>query len=56
LALSSPGEIRERVRHYIEVGGKDGRFALLLCNIGATTPPENVHAAIDAVHQYGDYR
>jgi uroporphyrinogen-III decarboxylase len=56
LALSSPGEIRERVRHYIKVGGKDGRFALLLCNIGATTPPENVHAAIDAVHQYGDYR
>ncbi|MGD8291500.1 MAG: uroporphyrinogen decarboxylase family protein [Desulfobacterales bacterium] len=56
LASSPPEEIRERVRHYIEVGGKDGRFALLLCNIGATTPPENVYAAIDAVYQYGDYR
>ena len=55
LALSSPEEIRGRVRHYIEIGGKDGRFALLLCNIGATTPPQNVHAAIDAVHRYGGY-
>jgi uroporphyrinogen-III decarboxylase len=55
LALSSPDEIRERIKYYIEIGGKDGRFALLLCNIGATTPPENVNAAIDAVHQHGSY-
>ena len=55
MALKTPDEIKERVRHYIEVGGKDGRFALLLCNLGATTPPENVRAAIDAVHKYGNY-
>ena len=56
LALSTPEEVFERVRHYIEVGGKGGRFALLLCNLGATTPPENVKAAMDAVHEYGSYR
>ena len=55
MALSSPQEVAERIRQYIEVGGKDGRFALLLCNLGATTPPENVKAAIDAVHRYGSY-
>jgi uroporphyrinogen-III decarboxylase len=56
MALSSPKEVAERVRKYIEIGGKGGRFALLLCNLGATTPPENVTAAIDAVHRYGSYR
>ncbi len=56
MALSSPQEVVERIKQYIEVGGKDGRFALLLCNLGATTPPENVKAAIDAVHRYGSYR
>ena len=55
MALSSPQEVVERIRQYIEIGGKDGRFALLLCNLGATTPPENVKAAIDAVHRYGSY-
>ena len=55
MALSTPAEVRERVRHYVEVGGKNGRFALYLCNLGATTPPENVRAAIEAVHTYGAY-
>ncbi len=55
LALSSPEDVFHRVRHYLEVGGKGGRFALLLCNLGATTPPENVTAAMDAVREYGNY-
>ena len=55
MALSSPEEIIERVKQYIEIGGKGGRFALLFCNLGATTPRENVRAAIDAVHRYGSY-
>jgi len=55
MALSTPEEVTARVRHYIEVGGRDGRFALLFCNLGATTPPENVIAAMDAVHRYGIY-
>jgi len=55
LALSTPQEVCDRVRHYLEVGGKNGYFALLLCNLGATTPPENVKAAINTVHRYGSY-
>ncbi len=55
LALSKPEEITERVKHYVEVGKEHGRFALYLCNLGATTPPENVKAAIDAVYTYGAY-
>ncbi|MBW2178640.1 MAG: uroporphyrinogen decarboxylase, partial [Deltaproteobacteria bacterium] len=51
----SPSEIRDRVRQYIEVGGEGGRFALYLCNLGATTPPENIRAAIQAVRDYGHY-
>jgi hypothetical protein len=55
LALSTPQEVCDRVRHYLEVRGKDGYFALLLCNIGATPPPENVKAAMNAVYRYGAY-
>ena len=53
--LSTSDQVAERVKHYIEVGGKDGRFALYLCNLSAQTPPENLKAAIDAVHTYGTY-
>lgn len=52
LAQSSPAAVIERVRHYLEVGGQGGRFALYLCNIGASTPPQNVRAAIHAAHRH----
>jgi uroporphyrinogen-III decarboxylase len=52
---TSAQEVAERVRRYIEVGGKGGRLALLLCNLSATTPVENVISAIDAVHKFGRY-
>ncbi|MGD8209115.1 MAG: uroporphyrinogen decarboxylase family protein [Desulfobacterales bacterium] len=55
LAASTPAEVGARVHHYLEVGGKNGRFALLLCNLGATTPPENVKAAVATVRQFGVY-
>jgi uroporphyrinogen-III decarboxylase len=55
LALASPAEIEERVKHYVDVGGRGGRLVLYLCNLGATTPPENVRAAIQAVHDFGTY-
>ncbi|MBT8368005.1 MAG: uroporphyrinogen decarboxylase family protein, partial [Deltaproteobacteria bacterium] len=56
MALNSPKEVAKRVRKYMEIGGKGGRFALLFCNLGATTPPENVESAIETVHRYGSYR
>jgi uroporphyrinogen decarboxylase len=55
LALSTPGQIAERVKYYIRVGGENGRFALYLCNLAANTPPENITAAIETVHRYGSY-
>ena len=55
LALSTPQDIAERVKNYIEVGGENGGFCLYLCNVGATTPAENIKAAVDAVHKYGIY-
>jgi uroporphyrinogen-III decarboxylase len=55
LALSTPQEISKRVKKYIAVGGQNGRFCLYLCNIGATTPADNIRAAIAAAHRYGTY-
>lgn len=55
LVLNSPSEVRERVRRYVETGGRNGRFALYLCNLGATTPADNVKAAVDAVREHGVY-
>ncbi len=55
LALATPLEIRQRVKQYVEIGGKGGGLVLYLCNLGATTPPENVRAAIQAVRDYGTY-
>jgi len=49
LAQAASEEVSQRVKDYVEVGGKNGRFALYLCNLGATTPPENVRAALEAV-------
>ena len=56
LALASPKQVAERVKHYVEAGGTGGRLILYLCNLGATTPPDNVRAAIQAVHDFGTYR
>ncbi len=55
LAQSMPGKIRSRIQHYIEVGGKGGGLVLYLCNLGATTPPENVRAAVEAIQEFGVY-
>jgi uroporphyrinogen-III decarboxylase len=50
LAKGTPASVAERVRHYVEVGAQGGRFALYLCNVGGSTPPENMKAAIEAAH------
>jgi hypothetical protein len=55
LTASTPEEVSQRVKHYVQVGGENSRFALYLCNLGATTPPENIKAAIEAVRTYGRY-
>jgi len=43
----------ERVRHYIDALGRDGRCMLHLNQIPAETPPAYIHAAVAACHAYG---
>ncbi len=50
LAAATPAEVAERVRYYVSEGGPRGRFALYLCNVGGTTSPENLRAAIETAH------
>jgi len=50
LAESTPEAVAERVRQYVEVGARGGRFALYLCNVGGSAPPENVKAAVETAH------
>jgi hypothetical protein len=50
LALAKPGDVEARVRTYVEVGSRGGRFALYLCNVGATTPAANLRAAVETAH------
>ncbi len=53
---SSPEAVSARIKHYVEVGKQHDRFALFFCNLGATTPPENVRAAVVAARNYGVYQ
>ncbi len=48
LAQATPGQIRDRVQHYVRAGGQAGRFSLYLCNVSGATPPENLRAAVAA--------
>jgi uroporphyrinogen-III decarboxylase len=52
---SSPEAVADRVRHYIEVGKQHDRFAIFFCNLGATTPPENIRVAVETARSYGCY-
>lgn len=56
LDSASPAEIEARVKNYLQVGAPGGRLTLYLCALSAATPPENVRAAVDAVHKYGTYK
>jgi uroporphyrinogen-III decarboxylase len=47
--------IIERMKRYIKAGAPEGRFAILLNNIPAHTPPRHIHAAVEAVRIYGKY-
>ena len=50
MATSTPAQVAQRVRRYARAGARGGRFALYLCNIGATTPPANLRAAVETAH------
>jgi uroporphyrinogen-III decarboxylase len=48
-------KIVDRIRRYIEEGGRNGRLLLFLNEIPKEAPPEHVHAAVHAAKLYGSY-
>ncbi len=55
MTMMSPTEIADRVKRYVEVGKPGGKFLLYLCSVDATTPAENLEAAVAAVREHGSY-
>jgi uroporphyrinogen decarboxylase len=56
LPHATPVEISENVRQALETGMPGGGFMLAPgCEITADTPPENVHAFVQAAYEYGRY-
>ncbi len=55
MTTMTPDQIGERVKHYVEIGKPGGRFLLYLCSVDATTPPDNLKAAVAAVREHGSY-
>jgi uroporphyrinogen decarboxylase len=53
MTTMTPAEIAERVKHYVEVGKRGGKFLLYLCSVDAATPPENLEAAVASVREHG---
>jgi hypothetical protein len=45
----------ERVRGWIDVMGREGKFLMAASNIPADTPPVNIFTAIAAMRTYGRY-
>ena len=54
LMTATPEEVRQRVRRYVNVGKRGGKFLLYLCNVGSKTPRPNVDAAVEATREYGN--
>lgn len=52
---STPEQIVDEIREWIEIMGRDGRLLFFIANVPADTPPLNVHTAIHAVHTLGRY-
>lgn len=50
LADAQPNQITTRIDRYIREGRASTGFALYLCNVGPTTPLENIQAAVQAAH------
>ncbi|MBW1923438.1 MAG: hypothetical protein JRJ35_08185 [Deltaproteobacteria bacterium] len=46
-------EIAARIRHYIDVLGRNGGFSIYLNQIAAETPPDHIHVAVAACKTYG---
>jgi len=52
---SSPKQIVDKIREWINIMGRDGRLLFFIGNVPADAPPVNVHTALQAVHKLGRY-
>jgi uroporphyrinogen-III decarboxylase len=52
---SSPQQIVEKIKEWIDIMGRDGRLVFFIANVPADTPPLNVQTAVHAVHTLGRY-
>jgi uroporphyrinogen-III decarboxylase len=52
---SSPQQIVDKVRQWVDVMGRDGRLVLFIGNVHTDTPQVNVHTAVKATHTLGRY-
>lgn len=48
-------KIVERCREYVLTGAKESKLIIFLNDISMYTPPEHVHAAIEAIRHFGKY-
>ena len=56
ITLGTPGQIEDAVREAIEIAAPDSGFIIGPgCALGPETPPENIHALIEAAHEFGRY-
>ena len=57
MALGTPDLVTEKAKEAIDILGADGGLILGPgCALPPKTPPDNVHALIDAAHKYGRYQ
>jgi uroporphyrinogen-III decarboxylase len=52
---SSPQQIVDKIREWIDILGRDGRVLFFIANVPADAPPVNIHTAIHAVRTLGRY-
>jgi uroporphyrinogen-III decarboxylase len=52
---STPAQIVDKIREWIDILGRDGRMLIFIGNVPADTPPINIHTAIHAVRTLGRY-
>jgi len=52
---STPDQIVDKIREWIDVLGRDGRVLFFIGNVPADAPPVNIHTAVKAVSTLGRY-
>jgi MtaA/CmuA family methyltransferase len=56
ITLGTPGDVDDEVRETIEILAPGSGFIIGPgCALGPETPPDNIHALIEAAHKYGVY-